>query len=186
MSEEVDAVMGRLIIPPSSVLGDSISALGFPAGGSIGFDKIWKVSEKGYTDSLSSCNCAVKKHVFEKVGGFDETFPFPGGEDSMLAYNLRTASFKIKYDSDVIVYHEPRDSLGGFIRWLFKRGISSYMFSKKVSNKKDFLLLRYWSTKNILKEYHNDIKFPLIVSLLGISIIIQSCGALYGKLRQRY
>jgi hypothetical protein len=58
----VDVVMGKLNLDQSTYLGDSISALGFPAGGSIGFDKI----------------C-----------GFDETFPYPGGEDTLLAVSLR-------------------------------------------------------------------------------------------------
>lgn len=69
---------------PSNLLGDSISALGFPAGGAIVFDKIWKVNQDGFTDSLSTCNCAVKKDIFQKMGGFDDSFPFPGGEDSFL------------------------------------------------------------------------------------------------------
>ena len=77
---DCDAIMGRLMLMPSTFLGDSISALGFPAGGAIGFDKIWKVDNEGFTDSLSSCNCAVKKEVFQEVGGFDESFPYPGGE----------------------------------------------------------------------------------------------------------
>ncbi len=37
------ALMGRLILMPSTYIGESISALGFPAGGTIGFEKIWKL-----------------------------------------------------------------------------------------------------------------------------------------------
>ena len=74
---DFEAIMGKLVLMPSTLLGDSISALGFPAGGAIGFEKIWKVDPKGFTDSLSSCNCAVRKDIFDKIGGFDNRFLIP-------------------------------------------------------------------------------------------------------------
>ncbi len=178
---DADAIMGRLILKPSTLLGDAISALGFPAGGAIGFDKIWRVDTDGFTDSLSTCNCAVKKDVFFKVGGFDETFPLAGGEDSYFAYDLIKSNYRIKYCPDVLVYHEARKSLKNFVRWQFKRGISSFIFSQKVSRKGDFLSLRIWSTGNIIRHSINDKKFPLVVFLLGTSFLVQLAGYLFAK-----
>ncbi|MBW2201529.1 MAG: glycosyltransferase [Deltaproteobacteria bacterium] len=183
---DIEAIMGRLVLMPSSLLGDSISALGFPAGGTIGFDRIWKVDQNGFTDSLSTCNCAVKKNVFRTVGGFDESFPFPGGEDTLFAFNLRKRDYRIKYCPDVLVHHGSRDSLTDFVKWQFKRGFSSYIFSSKVSGKKKFLTLRLWSTGNILRHYYNDRKFPLIVMLLSTSFLVQFAGFLYGRHKGRY
>jgi len=180
------AIMGRLVLMPSSVLGDSISALGFPAGGAVGFDRIWKVDERRFTDSLSSCNCAIKKDIFWEVGGFDESFPYAGGEDSLLAYNLRGANYKIKYCPDVLVYHEARDSMRSFIKWQFKRGVSSYIFSTKVCNREKFISLRLWSIGNILKHNQKNKKFPFIFTLLGMSIFLQCVGALYGKYKGKF
>ncbi len=186
LKQDIDAIMGKLTLMPSTFLGDSISALGFPAGGAIGFDKIWKVDENGYTKSLSTCNCALRKEVFREVGGFDTSFPFPGGEDSLLAYDLLRLGYKIKYCPDVIIYHDARNSLASFIKWQFKRGISSYIFSKKISNKGDFLSLRLWSTKNIIRRYYNNIKFPLILLLLGVSFIVQLSGYFYARFNRIY
>jgi len=183
---DIEAIMGRLVLMPSSLLGDSISALGFPAGGTIGFDRIWKVDQNGFTDSLSTCNCAVKQNVFRTVGGFDESFPFPGGEDTLFAFNLRKRDYRIKYCPDVLVHHGSRDSLTDFVKWQFKRGFSSYIFSSKVSGKKKFLTLRLWSTGNILRHYYNDRKFPLIVMLLSTSFLVQFAGFLYGRHKGRY
>jgi len=183
---DTKAIMGRLILMPSSFLGDSISALGFPAGGAIGFEKIWKVDKKGFTDSLSSCNCAIKKDVFWNVGGFDETFPFPGGEDTLLAYHLRRLNCRIKYCPDVIVYHVARDSLSNFLRWQFQRGVSSFIFSKQISNKKNFIALRIWSTRNIIRCYYSDKKFPLVLFLLSISFCVQLTGFLFAKYIKDY
>ena len=176
-----DAIMGRLVIKPSTFLGDSISALGFPAGGCIGFDKVWKIDHNGYTDSLSSCNCAIRRDVFLKIGGFDETFPFPGGEDSLLAYHLRRLNYRIGYCPDVLAYHAARDSLGEFFKWQFQRGMSSFIFSKKVSSKKNFLSLRIWSTRNIIRCYFADKKFPLVLFLLCTSFFVQFIGFLSAR-----
>jgi glycosyltransferase involved in cell wall biosynthesis len=182
--DKTDAVMGRLLIDASTFLGDSISSLGFPAGGSIGFDRIWKVDPEGYTHSLSTCNFAIKKNVFDKIGGFDTSFPYPGGEDSLLAYQLVKADFKIKYCPEVITYHGARKSFRDFIKWQFRRGISSFIFSGKISQQKDFLSLRFWSTKNIIKDRCRDRKFPLILFLLFVSVSMQSAGFLFGKYKK--
>lgn len=178
---DISAIMGKVVLMPSNFVGNSISALGFPAGGSVGFDKIWKVDQRGFTDSLSTCNCAIKKDVFEKIGGFDESFPLPGGEDTLLAYHLGGLNYSIKYCPDVVVYHAARDSLRDFMRWQFRRGISSYIFSKKVPNKSSFLFLRVWSTMNILKACGNQKIFPMVVFLLIISFFVQSFGFLSVK-----
>ncbi|MBF0234779.1 MAG: glycosyltransferase [Desulfamplus sp.] len=179
--KNTDAIMGKLKLSPSNLLGNSISALGFPAGGSIGFEKIWKVEHNGYTESLSTCNCALRKDIFWKIGGFDTSFPYAGGEDSLLAYHLVNSDFRIKYCPNVIVYHDARDSFTGFIKWQFRRGISSYIFSTKIANKKSFYSLRIWSSLNIIKYHFSSRKFPLVISLLGLSYLTQIIGYLFGK-----
>lgn len=178
---DTEAIMGRVVLMPSTLLGDSISALGFPAGGTIGFERIWRVDQNGFADSLSSCNCAIRRDIFDKIGGFDASFPYPGGEDSLLAYSLRRMNYRIKFYPSALVYHDARDSLTGFLKWQFRRGISSYIFSTKVSNKGKFSSLRVWSTGNIIRHYWMDKKFPLIFMLLILSFFVQFFGYLYGK-----
>lgn len=177
-SNDADAIMGRLVLMPSTYLGDSISALGFPAGGSIGFEKIWKVDRSGLTRSLSSCNCAIRKDVFWNVGGFDESFPFAGGEDTLLAHNLITRHYRIRYCPDVVAFHKARESMSDFVRWQFRRGVSSYIFSKKIRNKVGFGALRIWSTANIITHFCRDRKFPLILFLLVTGFVAQLSGFL--------
>ena len=181
LQNNVDAVMGKVVLLPSNFFGDSISALGFPAGGAIGFDKIWKVDPKGFTDSLSTCNCAIKKNAFEEIGGFDESFPFPGGEDTLLAYDLRKFNYKIKYCPDIVVYHAARDSFRDFVKWQFRRGISSFIFSTKITHKFSFLSLRIWSTGNILQAYCHHKTFPMVLFLLGTGVFVQFLGFLFAK-----
>ncbi len=181
LQNNTEIIMGRLELLPSNFLGDSISALGFPGGGAIGFDKIWKVDQKGFTESISSCNFAVPIDIFLKIGGFDESFPYPGGEDSLFAYHLRRLNYRIKYCPDVLVYHAARNSMKDFLKWQFRRGISSFIFSTKVSNKKNFFSLRVWSTGNIIKYSWRNKKFLLILFLLSMSFVSQFIGFIFAK-----
>jgi len=182
--DDAAAVMGKLVLLPSTLVGDSISALGFPAGGALGFEKVWRVSEEGYTNSLSSCNCGIRRVDFEGAGGFDESFPYAGGEDSYLAYRLTQSGCTIRYCPEVVAYHGARESLVGFLIWQFRRGISSYIFSKKVTRKGDFISLRLWSARNVIRTYRSDRKFPLVLSLLATSFLVQTVGFFYAKFKR--
>jgi cellulose synthase/poly-beta-1,6-N-acetylglucosamine synthase-like glycosyltransferase len=102
----------------------------------------------------------------------------------LLAYRLNQSGFKIKYCDDVIAYHPARDSLQGFFKWHFKRGISSYLFAKKVDRKKEFFLLRIRSTVNILRHNCVDYKFPLIFLLLCGSYLAQLLGLLSARINK--
>src|SRR3989344_8759272 len=64
-------VTGNTIIPGSTFLGDCISGLGYPGGGHLGFDQMWKVDEHGYTDHLAGGNCAFVKSEILNLGAFN-------------------------------------------------------------------------------------------------------------------
>jgi glycosyltransferase involved in cell wall biosynthesis len=180
---EVSVIMGEVIIPMSNFVGDAISALGFPAGGSIGFDKVWKVTSEGYTNTLSTCNCAFRKEIFNKFGPFNEDFRYAGGEDTLFAARIVKAGIKIKYCQEVKVLHEPRTSLVSFMRWQVQRGKCALEFKRKIGNVSSFAKMRLWSTKNVIMTFCNDRKFPLILLLIFLSYVLQSFGFLiaYGN-----
>jgi len=179
-----DAIMGRVVLPPSSRLGDAISALGFPAGGSVGFEKIWPVNHEGLTTSLSTCNCALTRQAFFAAGGLDESFPFPGGEDSLLAYRLLEGGFSIRYCPEIAISHGARDDLAGFIRWQFKRGISSYLFSSKVARRGAYVGWRFRSTANVVRKAYQDRRLPLVMTLFAGSAVLQVSGFIYGRIQR--
>jgi len=182
---ENDVIMGKINIPESTFIGDSISALGFPAGGSVGFNKIWKVNKEGYTEHASSCNMGIKKEIFEKYGYFDESFPLAGGEDGEFPYRITRRGVKIKYEPNALAWHEPRTSLKSFIRWQFYRGRSNYYYKKKVRGiAKKYIPLRIWSSYNIFKANYKSLKIFLITPLLFLSFSLQYIGYLYEKVRK--
>jgi GT2 family glycosyltransferase len=72
-------------------------------------------------DLLWSCNLAVSRSLFERLGGFDEDFLIAGGEDLELARRLRMSEAKIHFASGAIVYHPVRRlSFVGLVNKVFQ------------------------------------------------------------------
>jgi len=170
----VDAVMGEVRIRPSSYLGDSISALGFPGGGSAGFAVMFGVDEKGRTRHISTLNCAIRRSVFDRVGGFDETMT-AGGEDGELSYRISEAGLTIQHCPTAVVEHEARSDLFGFAGWFFKRGRAAYQFSRRAPAG-PVVRRRLESYRRIIRQNRTDPKIFAIVPLLVASVVLQQVG----------
>lgn len=74
---------------------------------------------------LWSCNLAIRRSAFEKLGGFDEEFAEAGGEDMEFAWRVRRAGLRVRFAPDALVHHPPRRiGWGGIwrrtwmIRWM--------------------------------------------------------------------
>jgi len=174
----IQVVMGKVEIERSNFVGDSISALGYPAGGSVGFDRMWRVSPEGYTHTFSSCNCGFRRQVFDAFGYFDEDFPYAGGEDTLLARKIFEGGGKIKYCPEVVVVHGARSDLKSFISWQVKRGKSIYLFRKKAGSIGTEVHNRLQSIRNIIKLHLRDPKIFLILPLLFGGLVSQQIGYL--------
>jgi len=73
--------------------------------------------------ALPTCNAGYRKDVFDKVGGFDESFRFPHDEDADLAWRVEELG-KIVFAPDAQIIHPPRrDGFWRRARWL--RGLES-------------------------------------------------------------
>ena len=181
-------IMGKVIIPKSTFLGDVISGLGFPAGGHVGFDKMWHVDKDGKTDHIGSGNFAIRKSVIQDVGLFDDTFPYPGCEDVEFSIRCVKKGIPIYYKESAVVIHPPRKTLSSFMKWHLLRGRSNYHLKRKIKKVGSLIRLRIWSSKNICKKYRFDIKLPFIIALLFLSFVLQQVGYLlesFGKVGAR-
>jgi GT2 family glycosyltransferase len=81
--------------------------------------------------ALWSCNFAIRRAVFDAVGGFDEAFLFPHMEDADLRERLRAAGHALTWVPEARVDHPPRrlpsgTRMGEFraaeVRFLYKHG----------------------------------------------------------------
>jgi GT2 family glycosyltransferase len=57
---------------------------------------------------LWSCNLAVHREVFARLGGFDEDFTEAGGEDMEFAWRVARAALRVRFAPDALVFHPPR------------------------------------------------------------------------------
>ncbi len=173
--EKLMAVTSGTRIPPSNFIGDCVSALGFPGGGSLGFEKVWRVSSEGFTNHLAVGNCALRREVFDSVGMFDEKMRF-GAEDAELSVRLEKAGIPIYYAREGFAYHEARTTWRGFVDWQLRRGRANYHFKQKVGSVGGFVKLRLWSAKNIFVANILNWKVLFIFFFLGASFVLQQRG----------
>lgn len=79
-------------------------------------------------------NVAFRKSVLDEIGGFDEGFPVPAGEDADLKKRIADCGHQLLY-IPLKVEHQQEYSLGRFLHQQYVRGIGSRFFRKKWENK---------------------------------------------------
>lgn len=79
---------------------------------------------------FASNNLAISRRSFEAMGGFDEHFPLPGGEDRDLCERLVESGFILDFRPDAVVDHYHDLTLFQFWRQHFRYGRGAYQFHK--------------------------------------------------------
>jgi GT2 family glycosyltransferase len=70
---------------------------------------------------LWSCNFAIRRNLFERLGGFDEDFLEAGGEDMEFAWRIRQMKIPVAYVPTAIVCHPARRlNLSKWVGRIFK------------------------------------------------------------------
>jgi GT2 family glycosyltransferase len=64
---------------------------------------MWVLEEDGF---YATCNMAYRRDVLEKVGGFDERFRRPFGEDTDLAWRALESGATATFVADAVMYHQ--------------------------------------------------------------------------------
>lgn len=179
--KELATTAGYYIPLGQGYLADSISFLGFPGGGYVGFKTMWNVDERGYTAHLCTGNFAIKKCALKEIGGFNENLKF-GTEDVELAEKLRGQFIKIRYIESATVLHESRTGFVNFAKWNIKRGRSIYEFKKLKRLKGKYVNERLNSFKKIMKKSIFTKYFPMVLFLF----VSQYFFNLLGYLKEAY
>jgi GT2 family glycosyltransferase len=65
-----------------------------------------------------TCNLAIRRDLFEALGGFDEDFLEPGGEDLEFAWRIKRKRLSVRFASDMIVYHPARKL--SLLKWVYR------------------------------------------------------------------
>jgi glycosyltransferase involved in cell wall biosynthesis len=82
----------------------------------------------GFTAITTLC-CAVRRTVFEEVGGFDEELPI--GEDTDFFYRIRRHGHNLVVAANCWVYHDPPASMKALLRKSFWYGVGHALEARK-------------------------------------------------------
>ena len=96
--------------------------------------------------AMPTCNAAYRKDVFDRVGGFDESFPFAHNEDADLAWRVEEIG-KTVFAPEVHVIHPPRrDRFSKRARWVRFLESDFLLFYKNQAKYKKYISPSPWWT----------------------------------------
>jgi glycosyltransferase involved in cell wall biosynthesis len=121
LDDDLLGVQGGVTVPEqSNIIGWAETLLGFPGGG------LKRILEAGgrlqETQNVSTLNCAYRKSIIQKIGGFDERLA-SGGEDNLLA-KMVCRYGPCNFAPEALVIHQPRGCLRKIWGWFVLRGRS--------------------------------------------------------------
>ena len=70
-------------------------------------------------EHIPGCNMAFRKEVLEGIGGFDPRFRV-AGDDVDVCWRVQERGWRIGFSPGALVWHHPRDTVGGY--WRQQRG----------------------------------------------------------------
>jgi len=74
-------------------------------------------------DYLPGCNLAVRRSVFEELGGFNAVFT-GAGSDVDFCWRARTAGYELAFHPSAFVWHRRRYSYGGYLKQQIGHGFA--------------------------------------------------------------
>lgn len=120
--------------------------------------------------NLWSCNFAIKRHLFEKTGGFDETFPHAAVEDMEFRVRLLKTGASIIFLQDALVVHPWRKlTVRGYLNQQARHRNSHLILMQKHSE-----FLQVFTAWNVLKDIvrHYVRQLPVEVARCGPKVIL--------------
>ncbi len=88
----------------------------------VGHEIAWRYRNvRGPVDAHGAYNLAVRKKVLEEMGGFEESYKAPSGEDWDLTYRI-SRRYKILFASDAVVAHAHPEAFWSYMKNQARRG----------------------------------------------------------------
>lgn len=110
---EISGVQGRYKSSQSSLIARIIQ---------LEIEKSYsKMQKRKFIDFIGTYSAAYKKKVFEKMNGFDTSFPIASGEDTDLSFRISAAGYSMVFNQKAIVSHTHPESLSKYLKIKFSR-----------------------------------------------------------------
>ncbi len=112
--------------------------------------------DKGKVQYLVTSNAVFRNELVQRLGGFNETYKWPGGEDPDLSFRFIAAGGKLKYLPEALVLHMHRESVKGTYRMFWHHGLGAGIHAKLEGNDIRPALKQYQrelASKNVKKAF---------------------------------
>lgn len=117
-----------------------------------------------------SFNMGIKKEVYEKIGGMNE---LRHGQDMDFSNRIYKAGFRIKFLSDVFVYHKRRTNLKRFFKQIFNWGITRINLGRIDKNMLKFVhCLPFFVLSGFMLTLIFSFRFPIFWLFFSIECLI--------------
>jgi GT2 family glycosyltransferase len=90
-------------------------------------------------ENASTQNACYRRDVLEQVGGFDEGFRHPGGDDPDLSFRTVRAGYTLAFAPDAVVYHSELSAYSDYLRHMFHRGVGEARMGAKFGRRSHVL-----------------------------------------------
>jgi len=137
---------------------------------------LFSCEANGHTSFVFANNLAIRKDIFTEICGFDEHIPGRRAEDRDLSYRLQNAGYPMRFDNELIVYHNDVMDFWGFIRQNYAYGYSNAFVYRKTgsfSRMNCFELFSY-----ILRHAHGFAEKIIYACIFICSQLSNRAGAL--------
>jgi GT2 family glycosyltransferase len=119
---------------------------------------------------FTTTNLVVPRDRFDRVGGFDSSFPLAGAEDRDFCERWKAAGYELSYAADAVVHHSHSLTLRSFLRQHFNYGRGRYFLLRSRARRgvarPALEPLRFY-TSLLLSPYNKQPRpRPLLLSLL--------------------
>ena len=120
-----------------------------------------------------SFNMGIKREVYEKIGGMNE---LRHGQDIDFSNRIYKAGFRVKFLSDVFVYHKRRTNLKRFFKQIFNWGITRINLGRI---DKDMLRPVHWLPFFALLGFVLTLIFSFWFPIFRLFLAIESLIAIF-------
>ncbi|NUM89685.1 MAG: glycosyltransferase, partial [Bdellovibrionales bacterium] len=100
----------------------------------------------GFLPWAPTCNLAVKKSVFEELGGFDENWRLQG-YDSDFCWRLQASGWLLAYSEKARVKHRRRHTASGFLRQMRSYGLFNSSLLSEWFKCRGFSPVKVWKNR---------------------------------------
>lgn len=118
---------------------------------------------------MAANNFAIRRNIWQKVGGMETNFRHPAGEDIMLEIEIIKAGRNIVFDPNNKVSHLHPISFSGLFKKFFHNGEATYLLSQYSNN---FINWRHFSHRGHIVDIKNFFAKTVFFILFGMALFL--------------